>query len=128
MSRTTSQADSGYERRDVDLVAMALLVLLMVVCGVLVHLMVAGFLTVLNQQTSPAPPNRPQLSSSELFPSPSLQIWPRADLVSMRQREEAILNSYGWVDRNKGTVHMPIDRAMDLLVEKGLPKTTANLS
>jgi hypothetical protein len=31
------------------------------------------------------------------------------------------LSSYGWVDREAGIVRIPIDRAMDLLAERGLP-------
>jgi hypothetical protein len=127
MSRTVSQADGRYERRDVDFLAMTLLVLLMVICGGLVHLAVAGFLTVLNQQIAPPRSERPQLASSELFPSPRLQLTPRHDLATMRQREESLLHGYGWVDRNKGTVRIPIDRAMELLVQRGLPKTATNL-
>ena len=29
------------------------------------------------------------------------------------------LNSYGWVDRSRKTVDIPVDRAMELLVERG---------
>ena len=32
------------------------------------------------------------------------------------QRER--LSTYGWVDQSKGTVHIPIDRAMEILVQK----------
>lgn len=39
-----------------------------------------------------------------------------ADLVSLRAKEEAHLHSYAYLDRNKGVVRIPIDRAMELLV------------
>jgi hypothetical protein len=35
--------------------------------------------------------------------------------------QEKQLNSYGWVDENAGVAHIPIERAMDLLVERKLP-------
>ena len=35
--------------------------------------------------------------------------------------EEKTLYSYGWVDEKAGTVRIPIERAMDLLVQRGLP-------
>lgn len=38
--------------------------------------------------------------------------------------QENQLNSYGWVDENAGVARIPIDRAMDLLVQKGLPVYT----
>jgi hypothetical protein len=35
-------------------------------------------------------------------------------------RNESIerLSSWGWMDRKQGTIHMPIDRAMDLVVQE----------
>jgi hypothetical protein len=40
------------------------------------------------------------------------------DLKALRAREDADLNSYRYVERGKGTVRLPIGRAMDLLVEE----------
>ena len=39
----------------------------------------------------------------------------------MRAQEEARLNSYGWIDEENGIVHIPIERAMDILAKQGLP-------
>ena len=50
-----------------------------------------------------------------------MQINERTELNDIRKREEDILSTYGWVDQNAGTVHIPIDRAMDLLAQQGLP-------
>lgn len=44
-----------------------------------------------------------------------------AALTDFRAKEEAILTTYGWADRNTGAVHIPIDRAKELLLERGLP-------
>jgi hypothetical protein len=55
------------------------------------------------------------------FPEPRLQIAPREDLRELRSREEAELHSYAWVDKTNGVVRIPIDRAMNLLLERGLP-------
>jgi hypothetical protein len=41
-------------------------------------------------------------------------------------KEEQQLHSYGWVDQGAGSVHIPIDQAMQLIAERGLgttPKT-----
>ncbi len=54
-------------------------------------------------------------------PEPRLQQTPGAALVRMHENEKVALESYGWVDKNSGVVHIPIDRAMDLVLEKGLP-------
>ena len=48
-------------------------------------------------------------------PEPRLEIAPALDLRALRAAEAAQLGSYGWVDRGAGIVHIPIDRAMDLV-------------
>jgi hypothetical protein len=55
------------------------------------------------------------------FPEPRLQVAPHDDLATLRTREDEELKTYGWVDRKAGVVRIPIERAMDLLVRKGLP-------
>jgi len=56
-----------------------------------------------------------------LPPEPRLQTNPRQDLLDLRAREDEVLGSYGWVDRNAGVVRIPIDAAMKLTLERGLP-------
>lgn len=51
-------------------------------------------------------------------PEPRLQVDPVGDLSALRAREAAQLNGYGWVDRQAGVVHIPIDRAMEILVAR----------
>ena len=51
-------------------------------------------------------------------PEPLLQVSPTDDWTEMLKREQEILNSYRWVDRSKGIVHIPIERAMELMVER----------
>ena len=46
---------------------------------------------------------------------PRLQSDPAVDLAAERRREQAQLNGYAWVDRDKGVARIPIDRAIDLL-------------
>ena len=52
---------------------------------------------------------------------PRLQANAPEDLAEFRQAEEARLHGYGWVDRPAGVIHLPIERAMELTVERGLP-------
>jgi hypothetical protein len=54
-------------------------------------------------------------------PQPRLEPVPLAPRRQLIAREDAVLTTYGWVDRGTGLVRIPIDRAMDLLVERGLP-------
>jgi hypothetical protein len=43
--------------------------------------------------------------------------------VRARQRNSA--TTYGWVDKDAGVVHVPIERAKQLILEAGLPATSA---
>jgi hypothetical protein len=57
----------------------------------------------------------------DLPPPPRLQADPAAERLSIRAAEERLLETYGWVDRRRGIVRIPIDRAMDLVAARGLP-------
>jgi hypothetical protein len=59
-------------------------------------------------------------ASSRGYPS-TPRVEEGGDLAETHRREDAVLNHYGWVDKNAGKVHIPIDRAIDLLSERGLP-------
>lgn len=59
-------------------------------------------------------------SESPLPPEPRLQLSPEADNREYLQHEREVLNEYGWVDPQKEVARIPIDRAMDLLIERGV--------
>ena len=63
----------------------------------------------------------PLATEARVPPEPRLQTNPREDLGNLRAREDQTLTSYGWVDKNAGVVRIPIERAMQLVVERGLP-------
>lgn len=72
-------------------------------------------------QARPAPEASALAEEREIPPSPRLQVTPSADMESMRAAEDNLLHSYGWVDKDSGVVRIPIDRAMDLLLQRGFP-------
>jgi hypothetical protein len=61
----------------------------------------------------------------EQFPQPRLQSNPTIDMVEVAKQERTLIGSYGWVDQKKGIARIPVDRAMDILAQKGLPKVAA---
>jgi hypothetical protein len=71
------------------------------------------------------PPASPFENVRMLPPEPRLQVSAPKDLKQYKAEQGEILNSYGWVDQNAGIVRIPIDRAMDILVQKGLPVRAA---
>ena len=57
---------------------------------------------------------------------PRLQQSPANEIFDFRRNEQELLNSYGWQNREMGTVHIPISEAMRLTVERGLPSRAAD--
>lgn len=55
------------------------------------------------------------------FPEPHLETDEPREISNFRMHEEQALHSYGWVDQSAGVVRIPIDRAMELLAQRGLP-------
>lgn len=69
------------------------------------------------EDTRVVSPGYPQTT----FPNPRLEEDERGQLNGILINEDNTLYSYGWVDQKAGIVRIPIDRAMDLLVQRGLP-------
>ena len=67
------------------------------------------------------PPLSQTADRSAQPPAPRLQTAPVADLREARQREEALLHSYGWSDPAAGTVRLPIETAVERVLRDGLP-------
>ena len=62
---------------------------------------------------------RPTLvEAPKRVPEPRLQVSPQDDLQELLRQENQILGTYGWIDRGTGTARVPIDRAMQLFLEK----------
>ena len=100
----------------------------------LVALLLFGAFSVMVERFSPAPGptsspltrTRPTVPESRqhaetAFPEPRLQPNAAEDLVQYREAEHRRLNTYGWVDQNAGVVHIPIERAKELTLQRGLP-------
>jgi hypothetical protein len=69
------------------------------------------------EDTRHSPRGYPQTA----FPSPRLEEDERGQLNGIRLQQDDELYSYGWVDEKAGVLHIPIERAMDLLAQRGLP-------
>ena len=57
----------------------------------------------------------------ELPPMPRLQEHPQQDMRELRAKQQALLKGYGWVNRDAGVARIPIEEAMRIVVERGLP-------
>ncbi len=95
-----------------------------------VSLLYFFFAFLVHHRAKSSPPPLPvEAHGNPLPPEPRLQESPRQDLKAMRAREDWELNHYFWVDQKKGTVAIPIERAMEILAAEGIPprKQPSNL-
>src|SRR5262245_38189492 len=119
-------AIDGYEKRDANAKWLFWVVLGLALALLIAHSVLAGILG--RMEKSPAPSDRwvsaDQTTLASKPPPPNLQISSAADLKEFRAREEHDLTTYGWVDKNAGIARVPIDRAMELVLQRGLPTRT----
>jgi hypothetical protein len=115
----TDAPQVGHEERDVRIRPVVISTLVLGGVIVATMLLMAGLLRRFDARPSPeAPPLAAEYGRSTP-PAPRLQTNPRADLEQLRAEEDAALHGYAWVDRQAGTVRIPIERAMALLAERG---------
>jgi hypothetical protein len=101
----------------------------MMVSAVIIYAALFGLFRYFDWQAAVADPEqnpllageKPPASPVARFPEPRLQANAAADQVQIRAQEDELLDSYGWVDRRSGVVHLPIDRAMEMIAEHGVP-------
>jgi hypothetical protein len=121
------QQGGGYERRDAKIGGLLQFGFWL---AVLVAITLFGMRWTFDYfvRTEPlGPPASPLVQPSQrvLPPSPRLQAQPHQELVDYCRDQQAEVNSYGWVDRDAGVVRIPISRAMDLVLARGLPTRPA---
>ena len=96
---------------------------LVAVCAVAVIVVFVLFRFLEARQARSGPVEYPLAIADEnrLPPEPRLQVNPREELRDLRTKEDELLTSYGWVDKNAGVVRIPIDDAIRLTLERRLP-------
>jgi len=113
----TTTVERGHERHDASvrwiLGIAAGLIGLCALIQVVLYFHMKG-LWRLRQRALPAPSPVASALPSEP-PAPRLETAPALDLRALRAAEDAQLQGYGWVDRRAGLVHVPIERALDLV-------------
>jgi hypothetical protein len=134
-------SNGAFERRDIGVGGVLWFLVGLAVAGVIITFVVNGFYHYLEARSeaqqapvSPLVTNAPKdtrhLSTDykdylrQNFPSPQLEVDERSQLDQIRVKEEETLATYGWVDQKAGVVRIPIERAMDLIAQRGLPTRT----
>jgi hypothetical protein len=119
--------DVSYEPRDLSHRAVFAFLLILGCGGVVILLAMWGVFRYLggsqyagHQTTNPIMTSNEELKEiggdpALSFPMPRLQPNDIADLNKFRVSEEEQLNSYGWVDQSQQKIHIPIERAIEML-------------
>jgi hypothetical protein len=123
-----SPHDSEHVDADVNIGAIFKFCLGLIVAAVAIQAVVWVLFQVLaGREAARVAPEYPLATSQEtrLPPEPRLQTNPREDLRQLREHENAVLGSYGWVDKSAGVVRIPIDEAIKATARRGLPTLPA---
>lgn len=105
--------DVDYERTDLSLSAVAIVAMAILLLLIVAPLAMIG--------AFPRARGDVDRHLSITPPEPRLQTDPEADLGAYVRKERHLLDSYGWVDRRQGIVHVPIQIAMEQLARTGIP-------
>jgi hypothetical protein len=117
----TPDRGPGYETRDLSVQAIGafgIVLMLALIAAVGVTAWMFGFFeTRAARQDAAAPPTAATRAAPQ---EPKLQVDAPKDLKALRAQEEQRLTTYGWTSQETGLGRIPIERAMELLVERGI--------
>ena len=122
MASETPREETSFEPSDINARGTILTaVILLVGMWLVVVLLYFYFAHLIHQRAQGNPPPLAAVQRNVLPPFPRLQPAPARDLKTLRSREDWELNHYFWIDQSKGTVAIPIERAMEILARRGIP-------
>lgn len=119
-----SSVAAGYEKRDLSVRGIVIFLAALVIMLGLVFVVTNGVMLAFTGHPPPLqypPQGLSNAPTPDLPPEPRLEAVPGAQNEQSTSSEEQKLNSYGWIDQKAGVVRIPIDRALDLLLQRGLP-------
>lgn len=120
--RARDPNNSGYETTDARITPLAqtglfiaALVIVSFVSMIVLFKVLAYYQPLFDDPVPPLVENR--VAST----APRLQVDPPKQKFKLAQSEDALLSSYGWIDPQVKVVHIPIERAIDLVSEGNMP-------
>jgi hypothetical protein len=118
----------GHEETDADIGPLVRFAIFLTVFTLVAAAASVGFYRFLDsREQAEKAPRYPMTAGVErpLPPAPRLQTYPFDDVKAFRTQEAELLEHYAWVDKNAGTVRIPVSRAIELLAARGLPHRAA---
>lgn len=116
----------AHEHSDISIRGIVWFLVLLVLVVVVADIAMWGLFHALNKYEASNDPFVTPLAApaGQLPAEPRLQTTPWQDLTRFRADERTRIESYGWVDQGAGVGHVPIERAKELLLQRGLPART----
>jgi hypothetical protein len=116
---------AGYETRDANVRGVFNFLIVLTVVMVGTFIVCWGLFRYLSAQPEAPASVSPFAETRQLPTGPQLQVNARQDLLQYRANQDKALESYAWENRAAGTVRVPIEQAMELLLSKGMPVQNA---
>jgi hypothetical protein len=129
--------ETSFEREDLSTRGVFVFMIGLAIVGLVIYFIIVGMYSFLDryehaQMTTASPlvtstgpaarvVTREYMQKFKENGAPMLESDERGQFKDFLLKQEDQLNSYGWVDQQAGVVHIPIERAIDLIVERGLP-------
>ncbi len=138
MNHGSSGPEAGFEREDLGTRGVFFFMIGLAVVGIVIYFIIIGLYSFLDKyERSRMPTASPLISTNGVMSRvvtqeymeqrfkdngvPMLEVNERGQFRDFLIKQESQLNSYGWVDEKAGVAHIPIDRAMELIAQRGLP-------
>jgi len=124
MSEHNTHDSVGHEETDAEIGPLVRSAIFLTVLTLVTAALTVGFYKYLDARDQSEKAPRYPLAEGvarPLPPLPRLQTYAFDDVKGLRREEAKLLDHYAWVDKNAGTVRVPVSRAIELLANRGLP-------
>jgi hypothetical protein len=116
--------DIGYEVADANIRQVVIAGIGLAVATAIACFAMYFLFNLLKKSGGPAQAVNPMAPASTLPPEPRVEDKPWMQRQNLLPKEDRVLNTYGWTNKGAGLVRIPIDKAMDLIVQRGVPGGT----
>lgn len=125
---TTGQTGHGHEPNTLVVKGLLVFSVVLVAVGIVVEFCLVYVMKDFSREEKLLQALAPPAFTDDSAPlrGPRLQAEPPIDLARLKEAELRRLNAYGWVNRDAGIAHIPIDRAMEIVARKGLPSISGS--